>query len=250
MIGFDGTILWRREFRLLGSLPSRHDRTGNASPVGFLGQYREANSGLDYNYARFYDATTGRYLTQDPLGFAGGMNFYSYAADPLTQVDPFGLFTIALEAPPMWCRWNRQQRQEYRDKVNRYNQYIQQKEKKPGEGLQVTSCARSGKKASQQWESSKCCNRKPPKQKKPKRGKGAAPDCKKDIDHIIDCQLGGDQECPEVCKNLIPVNSSVNQSIGPTMADQLKGKAGQFLEKVTFSPERCKRHAPRTRSCI
>ena len=91
---------------------------------------------------------------------------------------------------------------------------------------------------------------KPPKQKKPKRGKGAAPDCKKDIDHIIDCQLGGDQECPEVCKNLIPVNSSVNQSIGPTMADQLKGKAGQFLEKVTFSPERCKRHAPRTRSCI
>lgn len=84
----------------------------------------------------------------------------------------------------MWCHWNRQQRKEYRDKVNRYDEEIEDKEKTPGQGIMVSKCARSGSKASQQWASSKCCKRKPPKQKKPKRGKGNAVDCKKDIDHI------------------------------------------------------------------
>ena len=249
MISFDGIILWRREFRLFGSLPASDDYAGKTSPIGFLGQYQEPVSGLAYNYARFYDAATGRYLTQDPIGFAAGTNFYAYSADPLTAVDPFGLATIALGGPPMWCHWNRQQRKEYRDKVNRYNEHIKRLEKNPGEGLLVSKCERLGKQANRQWASSKCCNNSPPKQKKPK-GKGASADCTKDIDHIIDCQLGGPQECPEVCDNLVPVNTSVNKSFGPTMEAKLGEISGQFLTEVTFKPARCKKHTPRTPKCI
>jgi RHS repeat-associated protein len=250
MISFDGTILWRRDFRLLGSAPEGRDTARLTSPIGFLGQYREPFSGLDYNWARFYDATTGRYLTPDPIGLSAGTNLYAYAADPLVGVDPYGLFVVNLGAPPMWCKWNRQQRKEYRDKVNRYNAYIAAQETSPGQGIQVTACARTGSKASQQWASSKCCNRKPPKQKKPKGSGGSSVDCTKDIDHIIDCQLGGPQTCPAVCNNLIPVNSSVNQSFGPTMESQLQGMSGQFLTQVTFSPARCKAAKPRTPSCV
>lgn len=249
MISFDGTILWRREFRLFGSIPASDAYAGKTSPIGFLGQYQEPISGLAYNYARFYDAATGRYLTPDPIGFAAGTNFYAYTADPLTAVDPFGLVPISLGAPPLWCHWNRQQRKEYRDKVNRYNAHIKIREKKEGEGLLVSKCERLGKKASQQWASSKCCNNTPPKQRKPK-GKGTSQDCTKDIDHIIDCQLGGDQICPDVCDNLIPVNTSVNSSFGPTMEAELGKIAGQFLTEVTFKPARCKKHTPRTPKCI
>jgi RHS repeat-associated protein len=250
MISFDGTILWRRDSRLLGSAPEGRDTGRLTSPIGFLGQYREPSSGLDYNWARFYDATTGRYLTPDPIGLSAGTNLYAYAADPLVGVDPYGLFVVNLGAPPMWCKWNRQQRKEYRDKVNRYNTYIAALETSPGQGIQVTACARTGSKASQQWASSKCCNRKPPKQKKPKGSGGSSADCAKDIDHIIDCQLGGPQTCPAVCNNLIPVNKSVNSSFGPTLESKLTGMNGQFLTQVTFSPTRCKVAKPRTPSCV
>lgn len=45
-----------------------------------------------YNYFRYYDPSTGRYLTSDPVGLDGGMNTYLYAnANPLYWIDPLGL---------------------------------------------------------------------------------------------------------------------------------------------------------------
>ena len=41
--------------------------------------------------ARFYLPTLGRFLTQDPIGHAGGLNLYAYCDNgPLTRVDPDG----------------------------------------------------------------------------------------------------------------------------------------------------------------
>jgi len=41
--------------------------------------------------ARYYNPTTGRFLSEDPIGFAGGMNLYAYANEnPLRFNDPFG----------------------------------------------------------------------------------------------------------------------------------------------------------------
>ncbi|GAB4351236.1 MAG: hypothetical protein Kow0099_35240 [Candidatus Abyssubacteria bacterium] len=45
-----------------------------------------------YYRARFYDPRTGRFLTQDPIGFLGGINLYAYVKNnPVGWLDPFGL---------------------------------------------------------------------------------------------------------------------------------------------------------------
>jgi RHS repeat-associated protein len=60
----------------------------NSSP----GQFADIESGLNYNYARDYDPTTGRYVESDPIGLYGGVNTYQYAAaDPRSSFDPLGL---------------------------------------------------------------------------------------------------------------------------------------------------------------
>ena len=49
-------------------------------------------SGLYYYRARTYSPTLGRFLQADPIGVAGGLNFYAYVGnDPLNLTDPFGL---------------------------------------------------------------------------------------------------------------------------------------------------------------
>ena len=187
------------------------------------------------------------------MGFEAGTNFYAYVGDPLTEVDPFGMFEIQLTAN-QWCVWRESQRRAFQKKVDRYNKYIKKNQSKPGQGVKVSKCARNGKQASKLWAQKNCCNRKPPKQRKPKGGKGMADDCTRDIDHIIDCQLGGPQDCTAVCDNLTPVNSSVNSSFGPqidtALTNELATKSFAFLTKVAFTPPKCKQHNVRTPACV
>ncbi|MDR3412316.1 MAG: RHS repeat-associated core domain-containing protein [Formivibrio sp.] len=53
----------------------------------------EVSRSPSYNRARYYNPATGRFLSEDPLGFAGsGTNFYAYVHDdPINALDPFGL---------------------------------------------------------------------------------------------------------------------------------------------------------------
>jgi len=45
-----------------------------------------------YYRARYYDSNPGRFLSEDPIDFAGGINFYAYVQnDPLNLADPLGL---------------------------------------------------------------------------------------------------------------------------------------------------------------
>jgi RHS repeat-associated protein len=67
----------------------------------YAGQYFDAETGLHYNYHRYYDPSIGRYLTPDPIGLAGGINLFAYAGlNPINAFDPFGLY----ESSP-WLMW-------------------------------------------------------------------------------------------------------------------------------------------------
>ena len=63
------------------------------SPYAYTGREYDGESGLYYYRKRYYDPRTGRFLQQDPLGFAAGdSNHYRYVFnDPVNLVDPFGL---------------------------------------------------------------------------------------------------------------------------------------------------------------
>ena len=69
------------------------------SPWLFSGQRYDPTTEL-YVYAkRNYDPAIGRWLTPDPIGFADGPNLYAYVHNnPLTYVDPYGLWSFSLES--------------------------------------------------------------------------------------------------------------------------------------------------------
>jgi RHS repeat-associated protein len=75
-----------------------YDSFGNAisgSPVTrytYTGREIDSDSSLMYYRARWYDAETGRFISEDPIGFLGGINLYGYVGNnPISYSDPFGL---------------------------------------------------------------------------------------------------------------------------------------------------------------
>jgi RHS repeat-associated protein len=62
-----------------------------ACDIRFQGQWADAESGLHYNFFRYYDPASGRYIGDDPLGLQGGTNAFRYAPNPLAWIDPLGL---------------------------------------------------------------------------------------------------------------------------------------------------------------
>jgi len=89
----DGRIVWRANHTPFGEATVEVDDESLA--LRFPGQYADEETGTHYNDFRDYDPATGRYLTSDPIGLAGGINAYGYVgADPLAGIDPLGLFEL------------------------------------------------------------------------------------------------------------------------------------------------------------
>nr|WP_312371569.1 RHS repeat-associated core domain-containing protein [Delftia acidovorans] len=63
-------------------------------PLRFQGQYFDGETGLHYNRFRYYDPVVRRFVHQDPIGFAGGSNFFEFAPNPIGWSDPLGLRAV------------------------------------------------------------------------------------------------------------------------------------------------------------
>ncbi|MGY4982890.1 DUF6531 domain-containing protein [Streptomyces sp. 900105755] len=89
LVDEDGTIAWRAATSLWGR-PLAGDE-GGLCPLAFPGQYRDPETGLHYNLARYYDPDTAQYLSPDPLGLVPAPNPHAYVDNPLRWTDPLGL---------------------------------------------------------------------------------------------------------------------------------------------------------------
>lgn len=87
--------VWQSWHQAFGQAQVNEDVDGNGVGVAFYqrfpGQYYDSETGLHYNWNRFVDPATGRFLTSDAIGLAGGLNTYLYAnANPIRYFDPNG----------------------------------------------------------------------------------------------------------------------------------------------------------------
>lgn len=68
-----------------------------AQPFKYAGQVgiQAEGNNLYYMRARYYDANLGRFISEDPAGFQGGLNLYAYVGgNPIMLVDPSGLVDV------------------------------------------------------------------------------------------------------------------------------------------------------------
>jgi RHS repeat-associated protein len=74
----EGRIVWSARYDALGRLQGlRVDEV--AQPLRLQGQYWDQEIGLCYNRYRYFDPHICSFISQDPIGLAGGENVYAYA---------------------------------------------------------------------------------------------------------------------------------------------------------------------------
>lgn len=87
-----GEVVWAADYSAYGI--RRMAAQTIANQLALPGHYVDAETGLHYNRFRYYSAELGRYLSRDPLGYASGLNLYTYAHnDPINWADPQGMFS-------------------------------------------------------------------------------------------------------------------------------------------------------------
>lgn len=112
MTDSSGSIVNKYAYTPFGTLVGSKETVSN--PFRYVGKYgvMDDNNGLFYMRARYYDAETGRFITKDPIGFAGGVNLYAYVKNnPMKWIDPTGT-CIKTDESLSWLdlirqRWNK-----------------------------------------------------------------------------------------------------------------------------------------------
>lgn len=97
MTAINEAVVWSVRYSLFGKATVEVETVENN--LRFPGQYSDQETGLHYNYHRYYDPMTGRYLRVDPVGSLIGRVFineinhlYVYGNNnPIKSTDPLGL---------------------------------------------------------------------------------------------------------------------------------------------------------------
>lgn len=92
----DAEVVWQAQHRAFGEALLTVQQDGQGAPLvvlnhRFPGQYFDSETGLHYNWQRYFDPRTGRYIESEPFGLAAGVNLVTYADnDPGMMIDPDG----------------------------------------------------------------------------------------------------------------------------------------------------------------
>ena len=87
-----GNIIWRGQYSAWGKLTEEEKANPSIhQPFRLQNQYVDEETGLHYNFFRYYDAHCGRFTQLDPIGLAGGENLYVFAPNVQRFIDPLGL---------------------------------------------------------------------------------------------------------------------------------------------------------------
>jgi len=93
----NGAVVWSAKYSSFGKANIKVNTIENN--LRFPGQYYDQETGLHYNYHRYYDPGIGRYMKADPIGMLEGYvaqkninHIYLYSsANPTNLIDPLGL---------------------------------------------------------------------------------------------------------------------------------------------------------------
>jgi RHS repeat-associated protein len=105
LINTQGMIDWAVELDPWGNVLNEFNPNNIDQPIRMQGQQIDHESGLFYNRHRYYDPQMGRYITQDPIGLAGGVNLYGYVDNPNLWIDPMGLAGKGIGGWTPWKGW-------------------------------------------------------------------------------------------------------------------------------------------------
>ena len=89
----NGDIVWSAAYDALGRVEKLLvDEV--AQPLRLQGQYFDEETRLCYNRYRYFDPATCSFISQAPIGLAGGENVYAYAPNVWNWVLPLGLTSV------------------------------------------------------------------------------------------------------------------------------------------------------------
>jgi RHS repeat-associated protein len=226
--GSTGEALWRPDSLAYGQVK---DDSGNNQwdpRLRFQGQYFDRELKVTYNRARYFDQRLGRFVEPDPIGLAGGLNFYLHGPNPINWIDPFGLYQCKIVPKCSWVK-NRRLMKEARKKIRAANKRI-------GKGVNIPKKppTRCGKTAKSIYE--KCQEQ----NKKMRDLKETSDPCTNEqADHMLEVILTGEEK---ECKNLHPLNEHVNKSFGSQVkncASEMRSTGDLKLTKIVLlSPKK------------
>ncbi|WP_193750830.1 RHS repeat-associated core domain-containing protein, partial [Streptococcus infantis] len=73
----DGNLVWFGNYTGWGRMKEETKVTDSAyQPFRLQNQYADRETGLYYNFFRYYEPDAGRFVNQDPIGLLGGDNLY------------------------------------------------------------------------------------------------------------------------------------------------------------------------------
>ena len=107
-----GELIWDRELDSYGNVRMIRGDEGFCHYL-YQGQTLDAETGLAYNRFRYYAPEEGMYVSQDPIGLAGGLQLYGYVKDINVWLDILGLAKYskrvqalpkALQKRPKWWK--------------------------------------------------------------------------------------------------------------------------------------------------